>query len=151
MEEKTCTKCGATKPIEQYYKSPGYRGGRHTWCIECVKKFYREKYKEHRDEIIARNKAYARTHPDILNKMGRKHRALHPEQIKAKNKVRWAVESGKMPRANTQQCKICGGRAGAYHHWSYLPEHWCDVIPLCQHCHTSLHKGTISHPDVPVP
>lgn len=151
METKTCTKCGTTKPIEQYYKSPGYRGGRHTWCIQCIRQYYHERYTEHREEIIAKNKEYMRTHREIRNKIEKNNKQKHPEQIKARQKIRWAVESGKMPSPKTLHCKICGESANVYHHWSYLPEHWYDVIPLCNHCHGSLHKGVLTHPDVPKP
>jgi hypothetical protein len=151
METKTCTKCGTTKPIEQYYKSPGYRGGHHTWCIECVKKFYKERYKEHREEITARNNAYKKAHPEVTARIAKKNRDAYPEKRKARWQVHLAVLDGRLPRHDTLACKVCGGRAVLYHHWSYLPEHWLDVIPLCDRCHKHVHLGEIVHPDVPVP
>ena len=32
---KTCTKCGETKPLDEFYKQPGGRDGRKARCILC--------------------------------------------------------------------------------------------------------------------
>lgn len=151
METKTCSKCGTTKPLDDFYKSPGYKDGHHTWCKKCFRKYYNDRYKVEKEDIKARNKAYIKEHPEVKRKIQREHESRNPEQRKAKNKVRWAVESGRMPKPTTLACRICGNRADHYHHWSYLPENWLNVIPLCKHCHGMLHKGSLVSQDVPIP
>lgn len=36
-ECKTCSKCKTSKLKSEFYKSPGYRDGFHSWCKECAK------------------------------------------------------------------------------------------------------------------
>lgn len=49
-------------------------------------------------------------------------------------------------------CEICGRTKAAdrvtihLHHWSYEPEDWTDVIPLCGSCHQQVHRGEVIEP-----
>lgn len=84
------------------------------------------------------------------------HRLVHPVSPKsyANAAVARAVRAGSLviPLA----CEACGqpGTRGGKitrqsilaHHWSYAPEHWLDVIPLCVQCHGWVHYGTIPEP-----
>ncbi len=54
LENKTCTKCGICKPIDQYWRDQYYKDGVKSWCKECAStanvKWKREhpgKYKEY--------------------------------------------------------------------------------------------------------
>lgn len=33
---KTCTKCGALKPLDQFGSVPQRKDGRHSWCKQCL-------------------------------------------------------------------------------------------------------------------
>ena len=60
----------------------------------------------------------------------------HPERETAKERLRYAIKSGKIPRATALECANCGLPADDYHHHhGYSPEHALDVIPLCTKCH----------------
>jgi len=85
----------------------------------------RGRYRKHREKILANTKEY---------------RSQYPERKKARDAVRTAVAHGRMPRADSNHCAECGGRAKEYHHWSYLPKHALDVIPLCDPCHKMVHR-----------
>jgi hypothetical protein len=41
--EKTCTKCGETMDIEQFYRDKQKIDGRSSWCCECVRTAERER------------------------------------------------------------------------------------------------------------
>ncbi len=45
-------------------------------------------------------------------------------------------------------CERCGDAESTtyFHHWSYEPEHWLDVIPLCCKCHRGVHAGRYPEP-----
>lgn len=48
---KTCSSCGVTKPITDFYKHPGTRGGRSRKCIDCTKveqRSYQKRYRKAR-------------------------------------------------------------------------------------------------------
>lgn len=55
---KSCTKCGKTKPIEEFYKSESGKYGVQSWCMECQKKECRKHYAKNLTKKQARNKAY---------------------------------------------------------------------------------------------
>jgi len=68
-------------------------------------------------------------------------RIRHPEQCKAKDAVKYAINAGKLPHPNTLQCHYCPAQAEEYHHFlGYAPEHWFDVIPVCRKCHPKSHS-----------
>jgi hypothetical protein len=64
--------------------------------------------------------------------------------------VRMAVRSGRLPPLT--ECALCGGKQSPngrnveYHHHSYAPEHWLDVIAVDRACHRKIHAGTIPEP-----
>ena len=72
-----------------------------------------------------------------------------------------AIAAGEID-AEPRSCCVCGV-AGRYppdgphrinapawsivwHHHSYAPEHWLDVVPVCRSCHNRIHFGTIPEP-----
>lgn len=57
--EKTCKRCGITKPIQQF-KSKGKQGGYKSYCIECggrIKIFFRNSDDEWRHRYITKEEA----------------------------------------------------------------------------------------------
>ncbi len=55
--------------------------------------------------------------------------------------VQRAVRRGVLPKPDSILCD-CGTTAVEYHHHKgYAPEHWLDVIAVCQGCHTGEHNG----------
>jgi len=63
-----------------------------------------------------------------------------------------AIKSGRLVR--DVPCEVCGrpqARKGRgwlvlFHHWSYKPRHWLDVIPLCDSHHQLVHSGSVREP-----
>ena len=53
---KTCTGCGETKPLDEYYKNKKSRGGRLTQCKACVK--VKKAEYQARPEVNDRLRAY---------------------------------------------------------------------------------------------
>jgi len=54
---RTCTKCGETKNIEEFYYKDRAKGVRRYWCKACVGAYNREHYRRYRDLYIKRAKA----------------------------------------------------------------------------------------------
>ena len=48
---KTCTKCGETKPLDQYHRDSRQRDGRHPSCKDCKAKWSSKYYSENRAVI----------------------------------------------------------------------------------------------------
>ena len=58
METKTCSKCGETKALSEFYKAPKYRLGVQCHCKKCMDGDYRRWYQENRDYV----RQYQREH-----------------------------------------------------------------------------------------
>lgn len=76
-ETKTCTKCRATKPIDQFYRDKRASDGRVSICKKCND---------------AKNSAWARAHP--------KERAVHTFKWRATNSNRFKTIAAKWQRAH---------------------------------------------------
>ena len=58
---------------------------------------------------------------------------------KARSAVAIAVRNGTMEKVKHFQCSRCEAQASHWHHLSYEPDQWLEVIPLCYRCHKKLH------------
>ena len=89
---------------------------------------YREWQKQYRlrpERIVAEQKRYRENKP----------------KWRAYKAVRNAVVNGTIKPASQCVCKQCGQQARHYHHHSYKPAFWLDVVALCTLCHGNLHSN----------
>jgi len=104
---KTCTKCGETKPISEFYKSKGGKFGVKADCKVCRKAsvaqwaddnpekrdaqcaLYRERHREELREIQA---IWRHDNPEAEKAKGLKWRTANPE-VSRRNKIKWAEEN----------------------------------------------------------
>lgn len=157
---KKCFKCGIEKELTEFYKHPAMADGHVNKCKECNKKDVRENRadkKEYYDEYD-RNRP---NHEDRVKKAAERIKELcksdenfkqsilnnrqkwldqNQHKRKAQHTVNNAKRDGKIIKSET--CEHCGTSEKKIqgHHWSYLPEHWLDVIWLCTSCHGKEHK-----------
>lgn len=90
---------------------------------ERFRRIYRRYYENNRDKILERQRT--------------KNGSL---ATKARSAVSGATRYGRLPRASTMTCSLCGTSAQEYHHHrGYEQEHWLDVEPVCIRCHRGLH------------
>ncbi|MCK5641009.1 MAG: hypothetical protein KAJ19_09440 [Gammaproteobacteria bacterium] len=98
---KTCTKCGETKPLENFYENKRYRGGRVSRCKACATEYSRAWYKKNRGTIAVRARAYREKNRWILagRQRSRRLRRLHGIT---------QVEYDGMVIYQNGRCAICG-------------------------------------------
>ncbi len=157
---KACFKCGAEKPLIDFYKHSKMVDGHVNKCKECNKKDVNEnrelKYKYYLNYDRNRHNSAERN-----IKATQRNKLKYPEDVQFKESVlhsrrKWlekntckrkaqiasnnAVRDGKLERKTS--CEHCGTdkKKLQKHHWSYLEEHWLDVIWLCTTCHGAEHK-----------
>lgn len=147
METKTCTKCGTCQPVSEFQPNKRYRDGYLSWCKTCMAQYQRRWARENTDKCREINERHKRNHPEQFSAYHERYCANNPDKRNAKNAVMHAVAKGTLPRVTARLCVVCGEQAKNYHHWSYAPEHWLDVIPVCVRCHKMIHTGEISIPD----
>ncbi len=69
---------------------------------------------------------------------------LGRRKLQAEMAVRHAIERGELAPAKEKFCARCGGQAEEYHHdLGYSPHYWLHVVPVCRHCHHTLHHGAM--------
>lgn len=155
-----CVRCEAEKPRSDYYDQPANRSGHQSYCKECSKVARKKNYSENIDyyqeydrnrenrveraqlQNIKDKERYAleESFRDVVKDKVGKHRDKYPDRSKARRKLTKAIETSKIIKPTS--CGHCGTSEKKIqgHHWSYLPEHWLDVIWLCTSCHGKEHK-----------
>jgi len=163
MEEKhkKCFKCGEIKPLSAFYKHSKMADGHVNKCKECNKKdvilnrldkveYYNEYDRnrsypgsERSSKFSVKTKLKYATDPEFKAKVDRsksewalKNKIKRKAQCKLSN----ALRDGKLIRPTI--CSACGKTDCEIegHHWSYLEEHWLDVMWLCTECHGKEHR-----------
>lgn len=154
--EKRCNKCQEFYPPtpEYFHRDPKCKDGLRSTCKNCVRIKSHEYYLDNTETIKANVSQWQRENydkwygyakksrhdnPVPSRQRVRKYQKANPEKLRAQQAVKYAVKTGKLPHTKELQCKHCDRQAQQYHHWSYLPEHWLDVIPLCAKCHRAIH------------
>lgn len=149
-----CKSCGLEKDPSLFYKSNKSR------CKECVKsgvkanrleniEYYKE-FDRNRKNASERNEAtksrnkrlYAEDATFKENLIVTKN--IWAERNKHKRKAQYtlgnAVRDLKVVKPDSCEHCLSSGKPIQGHHWSYLQEHWLDVIWLCVPCHGKEHK-----------
>lgn len=141
LADRECRKCGAVKPVSEFYKDYQTVSGYHAACAECVrvshKPYWDKFYSIHRAEIIEATAEYERSHPEYRN---------------AKNHRRRALRIGAIGSCSTEQlkarfefygnrCAYCGAPATDGDHVIALARggsNWpANIRPACKSCNSS--------------
>lgn len=157
---KKCFKCGIEKELTEFYKHPRMADGTVNKCKECNKKDVIENRLDKKDyyDVYDRNRPNASERVVRQSKVRslkfqtdleyreerlqwqRDFRKRDPNRYGARQAITYGVKVGKINKPTS--CEHCGTSEKNIqgHHWSYLPEHWLDVIWLCTSCHGKEHK-----------
>ena len=156
---KICSGCNVEKPTELFYTHPHCSMGVGNKCKECVSREASEKRQnpDTRDAILEKDKEKRvkcrdkriesarryrclETSKIAARKRSKKYRKKYPQQRKANQCLNKAVVRGEVSRP--ESCSKCGVKCKPDgHHWSYIEEHWLDVIWLCGDCHRGIHNN----------
>ena len=128
---KVCKKCGAEKPLSEYYKSGSGTEGS---CKDCRK----EGVRQNRKIKIEHYREYDRKRGNRQDiSYLKEYRNQYPNKYKAHSKVNNALRDGKLTKK--QFCEYCEVECNTVgHHHDYLKP--LEVVWLCQGCHVQWHK-----------
>ena len=84
MDEKTCTKCGETKPLDEFSRQRSTKSGRRARCRECIKAEYRSDPRP----AIERAKKRRERFPEKVAEEQRRYREENAERIRATRQER---------------------------------------------------------------
>lgn len=155
---KTCTKCGQTKPLADFYLiHTGQRAGHyHAECRQCNSLRHAQYRAAHIEECRATDRLYYRQNSEEHKKRSRqwavrnksvrrqitnRYKIRHFNEQLARGAVNDAVRRGKFPPARTMVCEGCKEAQAAHwhHHKGYAASVRLDVIALCMDCHAKEH------------
>lgn len=156
IPSKPCIKCGQDFPAtnEYFHKSKSCTSGIVNICKGCHNKANKQWRESHPEQMREYQNTYVDKHPekvkqskqeyyeknaDKLYLKAKRHRENSPDKYAAHTAVSTAMRNGVLPPIKECKCQKCDKQAQHYHHWSYEPEHWLDVIPLCATCHRKEH------------
>lgn len=149
---KTCFKCGAEKPLTEYYKHKEMADGHLNKCKICTKldaKNHRESNidrirgydrKRHlndpdrRKKSLEASKSWRKRNKKIHTQKTREWRERNPDKYKAQTAVGNAVRDGRLVK---EPCQVCGDQRVHAHHEDYTKP--LDVVWLCHQHHVQWH------------
>ena len=121
IPHKCCIKCGADKPLTEFYKCSGGKDGHRTDCKVCN----RLKTKRWCEQNIDRVREYTRTHKEAAAAHARKYDATHRKERRMQGRIRYAKNPEKA-RAYARRQRIENREATLFRQrrWYYAnPDH----------------------------
>ena len=70
---KTCTKCGETKPLDDFHRDQSKADGRKSRCHECTAEYRRGYHEENRDKDLGRQRRWREENRDKFLERKRRH------------------------------------------------------------------------------
>jgi hypothetical protein len=150
METKPCNKCLVVKSLSAFSRQKGGKGGVRARCKDCIKPCVNSpgylarrnarRRKRYADDSEFRAKCLKPTIGHDRSAQCREYQRAYfkanRDKVYARQAVRRAVRTGKMPHAKTLPCCMCQGQSRDYHHhMGYSKEHRLSVLPICSPCH----------------
>lgn len=107
---KTCTKCGETKPIIEFYKNRTCKDGHSPWCKACDKEKGRKWQKANPEKVNKKNRKWQKANREKVNEAAKKWRKANPEKInrkKARERAqKWRKENSERKAIDVKNRKI---------------------------------------------
>jgi hypothetical protein len=137
MLSKRCSKCGAVKPLFDFYKDRQKSDGHSRRCKLCINEYFEAYRKEKAEQIKAYQAVYTKTDQGKAahKKATQRSKQKHPHRIAARSAINNAIISGAVKR---QPCFCCGSEDSQAHHADY--ENYLGVTWLCAQHHRQAHK-----------
>lgn len=141
IRSKTCFKCKAVKPLDEFYKHSRMADGHVNKCKECNKLDVRENRNKKLDYYREYDRVRAKTADRIklASEINKAWREADTRRVKCHNAVARAIKSGELVRL---PCIRCGDEKSVAHHEDY--DKPLDVVWLCQPCHKQRHKELLN-------
>lgn len=149
-QNKICTTCGESKPLNDFHKSSKGALGRKSSCATCCKAWKKVYYEKNKAFVLAATSAYQKLNVErsrvwkrnyerrnaaSLAEKKRAYERLNKHIISAHGKVAWALKTGKLTK---QPCEVCGAIDSEAHHDDYSKP--LDVRWLCSPHHNQHHN-----------
>jgi len=141
---KTCARCKVLKEIVGFSKNPQQKDGYHVYCKECVSKYHKKYYTEHREELIERERQRRATDPEKHKQYHRDYRINFPERIRNSRLLKaygiTVEEWEKLFELQERKCAICKTTDPGIKGWDTDHKHGTKIVRgiLCTSCNNGL-------------
>lgn len=135
---KTCFKCGASKPLDEFYKHPAMADGHLGKCKDCTKLDMRiDRQTKPRVREYDRQRTGLPQRKALRGRITAEWRTKHPDRALAHEAAKNAVRDGKLTSPGL--CQGCGlPKRLEKHHPDYSKP--LLVVWLCKPCHALADK-----------
>lgn len=134
MTDKTCSKCGVSKSLEQFPRDARARDGHTARCKGCDSEQARTYYARNRARLLEHYRTTYANDPEVKRERAGRHAETRKLANAATYAVQRALKSGALVKPDT--CEECGG--GDYEitaaHRDYEPP-YLNIRWLCRSCH----------------
>lgn len=96
---KTCSKCGDTKPLDEFHRNKSRRDGLNHWCKPCNRGHVRRYAQDNRDTISAKRKAEYAADPERGRQRVREYTKRAPEAVSASKRRYYAKNCERLKQA----------------------------------------------------
>lgn len=137
---KTCFKCGACKPLTDFYRHKQMADGHLNKCKECAKRDTSEsRHVKHRERVLQydRERAKRPERAAASRAVARRWTEEHPERRTAQLALGNAVRDGRVIKWPACAVPECDSTSPVAHHPDYSQP--LDVVWLCQAHHQQAH------------
>ena len=143
-DQKTCTKCGKTKPVSLYYKDKQKPDGLEKRCKQCRSATQSSYYKENKDVINERNRVWQKANPQRFLSTQREYQR---EVYKRIGNVRRSTSRAKIKKrtpawADMSEIAKVYSKAKQLTEQSGIQYHVDHIIPLNGELVSGLHIAT---------
>lgn len=139
---KRCSKCKASKPLDEFHRDRRSKDGHARLCKECANAKASQWVKDNPDRAKQSRKAWSRKNRDSVNQRARaRYKADPSRDLNAKRKYRYGVSAEKFQQMCEEQhwcCAICGNPSSRHLHVDH--DHTTGTIRglLCGPCNQGL-------------
>ena len=89
---KKCSKCGESKPLDQFHKKPTGKYGVQPWCKSCVSTYNRKRYAADPEKIKGINRKWRDANPEQKRENDRRWWAANRERTRESN-LKWRADN----------------------------------------------------------
>lgn len=144
MNNKTCPKCGESKPLEQFYKYSSSKDGLQSYCGVCARARVCQWNRDNPGRSSLRRQQRRKNNPDRMRKLDTKHKARHRKRHRdravARQMITTRLQNGGL---TPDPCTVCSTTENIQsHHPDYSKP--LEVVWLCKKHHQDLHAGRLA-------
>lgn len=143
---KDCSECGKRKEVSEFYVNRASDDGLTSRCAECMRAYQKarrdranasrpEGWKQKTKDKAAYQRAWKEANPGAMTAYKREWWKKNSDRLRIKDKVRYAVKTGKLVKL---PCWVCGNEQVEAHHPDYSAS--LDVVWLCRQHHQEIHR-----------